>query len=61
MTQDPRPPISPGDFSADLRRGVQGLRIGVPREWFSEGSGTTGGHAAFDAAIACRVAGSKVT
>ena len=40
------------DYSADLRRGVQGLRIGVPREWFSEGSGTNiEVMTAFDAAI----------
>jgi aspartyl-tRNA(Asn)/glutamyl-tRNA(Gln) amidotransferase subunit A len=54
---DPKDPASAHapvpDYSAELRRGVQGLRIGVPREWFSEGSGTNAEVlTAFDAAIA---------
>jgi aspartyl-tRNA(Asn)/glutamyl-tRNA(Gln) amidotransferase subunit A len=30
-------PVETPDFTADLRRGVEGLRVGVPREYFVEG------------------------
>ena len=30
------------DYSASLKQGVDGLRLGVPRSWFAEGDGTHG-------------------
>jgi aspartyl-tRNA(Asn)/glutamyl-tRNA(Gln) amidotransferase subunit A len=53
-SHDPRDatsaPVDTPDFSADLRRGVDGLRIGVPREYFVEGM-TSGVREAVTAAI----------
>lgn len=43
-------PVETPDFSADLERGAEGLRIGVPREYFVEGM-TAGVRDAVTAAI----------
>jgi aspartyl-tRNA(Asn)/glutamyl-tRNA(Gln) amidotransferase subunit A len=53
---DPADPASANvavpDFSAELDRGVKGLRVGVPRAWCEEGTGTSPEvMAAFDAAL----------
>ena len=41
---DPADPASANvavpDFAADLKAGIRGLRLGVPRDWFNEGDGT---------------------
>ena len=43
-------PVETPDFTADLRHGVEGLRVGVPREYFVEGM-TTGVRESVTAAI----------